>query len=58
MKETKKISLRHMLLFPFLGLILLSVSVVGMVSMHSGNQAVGRAADRLKIESGAGSPIT
>ncbi len=42
-----------MLLFPFLGLILLSVSVVGMVSMHSGNQAVGRAADRLKIESGA-----
>lgn len=44
--------MQHMLLIPFVGLILLSVSVVGMVSMHNGNQAVDRAVNRLKTETG------
>ena len=40
----KKISLQHLLVFPFLGLILLSVALVGYVSMRNGQQAVHRAA--------------
>ncbi len=50
MKKNKKISLQPMLVFPFLGLILLSVSLVGIVSMHNGKKAVNQAVHRLKIE--------
>jgi hypothetical protein len=53
MKDTKKISLQQVLLTPFLGLILLSVSLVGIVSMHYGNKAVDRAVYRLKMEMGS-----
>lgn len=52
MGKIKKISLQYVLVFPFLGLILLSVCLVGIVAMHNGNQAVDRAVNCLKTEMG------
>lgn len=46
----KKISLQHLLVFPILGLTLLSVALVGYVSMRNGQQAVHRVAFQLRNE--------
>ncbi len=42
--KLKKISLQHVLVFPYPGLILLSVALVRYVSMRNGHQAVNSAA--------------
>jgi len=46
----KKISLQWVLVVPFLGLIFLSVALVGYVSMHHGRQAVNQVVDTLRNE--------
>lgn len=53
MIRARKMPLQHVLLIPFLGLTLLSVSVVGIVFMHNGNQALVDRTVRIFLESGS-----